>query len=159
MQKDDYEEGGGETAMQEYNVKEIRDLIIYTKTIPAHPASFAEFPNALYPDICDYLTSHNIPRLYTHQAEMFAKAQVGENVVITTSTASGKTLSFLLPVLQAVLEDPLTRAVFVYPTKALAADQYRALQPFLEYFGEGRIAAGVYDGDTFYFYKSEIYCH
>ena len=70
--------------MQEHNVKEIRDLIIYTKTIPAHPASFAEFPTALHPDICDYLTSHNIPRLYTHQAEMFAKAQAGENVVITT---------------------------------------------------------------------------
>ena len=142
--------------MQEHNVKEIRDLIIYTKTIPAHPASFAEFPNALYPDICDYLTSHNIPRLYTHQAEMLEKAQAGENVVITTSTASGKTLSFLLPVLQAVLEDPLTRAVFVYPTKALAADQYRALQPFLEYFGEGRIAAGVYDGDTMPAERSRI---
>ena len=63
-------------------------------------------------------------------------------MVITTSTASGKTLSFLLPVLQAALTDPLTRAVFVYPTKALASDQYRALQPVLEYFGEGRISAG-----------------
>ena len=63
--------------MQEHNVKAIRDLIIYTKTIPAHPASFAEFPTALHPDICDYLTSHNIPRLYTHQAEMFEKALAG----------------------------------------------------------------------------------
>ena len=134
--------------MQEQNANDIRDLVIYTKTMPAHPADFADFPSGLHSDIRTYLTSHNIPRLYTHQAEMFEKAQNGENVVITTSTASGKTLSFLLPVLQAVLEAPLTRAVFVYPTKALAADQYRALQPFLEYFGEGRIAAGVYDGDT-----------
>ena len=141
---------------QEHNAKDIRDLTIYTKTIPAHPASFADFPAELHPDIRTYLTSHNIPRLYTHQAEMFEKAQTGENVVITTSTASGKTLSFLLPVLQAVLDDPLTRAIFVYPTKALAADQYRALQPVLEYFGEGRISAGVYDGDTMQAERSRI---
>lgn len=142
--------------MQEQNANDIRDLVIYTKTMPAHPADFADFPSGLHSDIRTYLTSHNILRLYTHQAEMFEKAQNGENVVITTSTASGKTLSFLLPVLQAVLEAPLTRAVFVYPTKALAADQYRALQPFLEYFGEGRIAAGVYDGDTMPAERSRI---
>ena len=141
---------------QEHNAKDIRDLTIYTKTIPAHPASFADFPAELHPDIRTYLTSHNIPRLYTHQAEMFEKAQTGENVVITTSTASGKTLSFLLPVLQAVLDNPLTRAIFVYPTKALAADQYRALQPVLEYFGEGRISAGVYDGDTMQAERSRL---
>ena len=141
---------------QEHNAKDIRDLTIYTKTIPAHPASFADFPSVLHPDIRTYLTSHNIPRLYTHQAEMFEKAQSGENVVITTSTASGKTLSFLLPVLQAVLDNPLTRAIFVYPTKALAADQYRALQPILDYFGEGRISAGVYDGDTMQAERSRI---
>ena len=87
MQKDDYEERG-ETAMQEHNVKEIRDLIIYTKTIPAHPASFAEFPNALYPDICDYLTSHNIPRLYTHQAEMFEKELEEDGVDYKEYTAA-----------------------------------------------------------------------
>ena len=142
--------------MREESVQAIQDLVIYTKTIPAHPADFTDFPAGLHSDICAYLTGHGIPRLYTHQAEMFEKAQKGENVVITTSTASGKTLSFLLPVLQAVLEDPLARAVFVYPTKALAADQYRALQPFLEYFGEGRIAAGVYDGDTMPAERSRI---
>ena len=141
---------------QEHNAKDIRDLTIYTKTIPAHPAAFADFPAAIHPDIRTYLTSHNIPRLYTHQAEMFDKAQSGENVVITTSTASGKTLSFLLPVLQAVLDNPLTRAIFVYPTKALAADQYRALQAVLEYFGPGRISAGVYDGDTMQAERSRI---
>ena len=82
---------------QEHNAKDIRDLTIYTKTIPAHPASFADFPSVLHPDIRTYLTSHNIPRLYTHQAEMFEKAQSGENVVITTSTASGKTLDAEFP--------------------------------------------------------------
>ena len=79
---------------------------------------------------------------------MFEKVRAGENVVITTSTASGKTLAFLLPVLQEILEDPLTRAIFIYPTKALASDQYRAMQSILKFFGEGRVSAGVYDGDT-----------
>lgn len=99
---------------QEHNAKDIRDLTIYTKTIPAHPAAFADFPAAIHPDIRTYLTSHNIPRLYTHQAEMFDKAQSGENVVITTSTASGKTLSFLIPKL--VEED--RRLFFVGITRA-----------------------------------------
>ena len=70
---------------------------------------------------------------------MFEKVRAGENVVITTSTASGKTLAFLLPVLQKILEDPLTRAIFIYPTKALASDQCRAMQSILKFFGEGRV--------------------
>ena len=134
----------------------IEDLTIYTKTVPARTGEYADFPSALLPEIRAYLEGQGISRLYTHQAEMFEKAAAGKNVVITTSTASGKTLSFLLPVLQAALTDPLTRAVFVYPTKALASDQYRALQPVLEYFGEGRISAGVYDGDTLPAERSRI---
>ena len=63
------------------------------------------FPGALLPEIRAYLEGQGISRLYTHQAEMFEKAAAGKNVVITTSTASGKTLSFLLPVLQAALTD------------------------------------------------------
>ena len=77
--------------MREEGVQAIQDLVIYTKTIPAHPADFTDFPAGLHSDICAYLTGHGIPCLYTHQAEMFEKAQNGENVVITTSTASGKT--------------------------------------------------------------------
>ena len=132
------------------------DLTIYTNIVPARTGEYTDFPGALLPEIGDYLEKQGISRLYTHQAEMFEKADEGENIVITTSTASGKTLSFLLPVLQAVLKDPLTRAVFIYPTKALASDQYRALQPALEYFGEGRISAGVYDGDTMPAERSRI---
>ena len=127
---------------------DINDLIIYDKTIPAREAIYAEFPKQLLPDIQAYLQEHNVPKLYCHQAEMFEQAMLGKNVVITTATASGKTLSFLLPVLQEILQNPLSRAIFIYPTKALAADQYRALLPYLEYFGEHRIVAGVYDGDT-----------
>lgn len=129
---------------------------IYKKTIPEKSAAYADFPASLSREVRDYLHSNRIPRLYTHQAEMYEAAMEGSNVVITTSTASGKTLSFLLPVLQSILKDPLTRAVFLYPTKALASDQYRALCPVLEYFGAGRISAGVYDGDTMPAERSRI---
>ena len=127
---------------------DIKDCIIYEKTIPAHPALYDDFPENLLTELAGYLREKGIERLYCHQVEMFEKVTAGKHVVITTSTASGKTLSFLLPVVQEILKKPLTRAIFIYPTKALAADQYRAIRPFLEYFGENRIVAGVYDGDT-----------
>ena len=134
----------GETGMN----MDIKDCIIYEKTIPAHPALYDDFPENLLTELAGYLREKGIDRLYCHQVEMFEKVTAGKHVVITTSTASGKTLSFLLPVVQEILKKPLTRAIFIYPTKALAADQYRAIRPFLEYFGENRIVAGVYDGDT-----------
>ena len=134
----------GETGMN----MDIKDCIIYEKTIPAHPALYDDFPENLLTELAGYLREKGIERLYCHQVEMFEKVTAGKHVVITTSTASGKTLSFLLPVVQEILKKPLTRAIFIYPTKALAADQYRAIRPFLEYFGENRIVAGVYDGDT-----------
>lgn len=125
-----------------------KDYIIHTRVMPKKEAIYESYPESLRDEIQAYLRESGCERLYSHQAEMFAKAREGENVVITTATASGKTLAFLLPVLQEILEDPLTRAIFVYPTKALASDQYRALQPILAFLGEDKIEAGVYDGDT-----------
>ncbi|BBF41393.1 ATP-dependent RNA helicase [Lachnospiraceae bacterium KM106-2] len=127
---------------------EIKDLIIYEKTLESRNAEYAPFPKELSKEIQTYLEGRGIEQLYCHQAEMFDLAMERKNIVITTSTASGKTLSFLLPVLQDILQNPTTRAIFLYPTKALASDQYRAIQPYLDYFGENRISAGVYDGDT-----------
>ncbi|MBI4857502.1 MAG: DEAD/DEAH box helicase [Acetobacterium woodii] len=127
---------------------EIQDLIIYQKTIAKREGCYADFPASLSAEIGDFLSTRGITRLYSHQAEMFEAAQAQKNIVITTATASGKTLSFLLPVLQEILSNPTARAIFVYPTKALASDQYRALMPYLDYFGANRISAGVYDGDT-----------
>lgn len=126
----------------------INGLIIYEKTIPQREAQYADMPEGMNPEIRECLARQGIDRLYIHQAEMFREAVEKKNVVITTSTASGKTLSFLLPVLQEILSNPASRAVFIYPTKALAADQYRALQPWLAHFGRGKVNAGVYDGDT-----------
>ena len=105
------------------------DLIIYRKTIPAREPEYADFPEKLHPDIVKFLKNHGIEKLYIHQTEAYEQAAEGKNLVITTPTASGKSLCFYLPVINAILKEPLTRALFVYPTKALAADQYRALFP------------------------------
>ena len=130
------------------SLKEFENRIIAEKTIPAKEAVFTDFPERLSPELKAFLVSQGIEKLYSHQVEMFETASEGKNIVITTSTSSGKTLSFLLPVVQKILEDPTTRAIFLYPTKALAHDQYRNLVPILEYFGPKRIQAGIYDGDT-----------
>ena len=108
--------------------EEIKKLIIYTRKMKKREPLYRDYPEEFREEIRGYLESNHISRLYAHQVEMFEKVRAGENVVITTSTASGKTLAFLLPVLQEILEDPLTRAIFIYPTKALASDQYRAMQ-------------------------------
>lgn len=126
----------------------MRKNIIYTKTVPQKEASYAPYPEKLAMSLQEYLKTRGIKQLYCHQSEMFEEVEKKNNVVITTSTASGKTLSFLLPVVQQILKDPLTRAIFIYPTKALASDQYRAMQPLLDYLGKTRISAGIYDGDT-----------
>ena len=123
-------------------------FIAYSKTIPERAGTYTDYPPQMLPEIQEYLRQNGIQKLYQHQAEMFSQAISGNNIVITTSTASGKTLSFLLPVLQQILNDPQSRAIFIYPTKALASDQFRAIKPMLDYFGNNKIDAGVYDGDT-----------
>ena len=88
----------------------IEDMTAYMRIVPERKASYAEFPDTMNDEIKEYLVKQGINALYTHQTEMFEKAGRGENTVITTSTASGKTLAFLLPVLQKILEDPLKSA-------------------------------------------------
>ena len=125
-----------------------KNLTVTERTQKAREGSYVEYPVKLASEIRDYLQQSGIHRLYTHQAEMFNLAEQGCNVVITTSTASGKTLSFLLPVLQEILRNPGARAIFVYPTKALASDQFRVIREILKVFGGEKLSAGVYDGDT-----------
>ncbi len=127
---------------------DVRDCFIYSRTLPARSAQYVPFPDSFPGELAACLEQMGIDRLYTHQAQMYEEAMQGKDLVITTSTASGKTLSFLLPVISRILEEPQTRAIFLYPTKALAADQMRAMRPILEHFGKDRICAGVYDGDT-----------
>ena len=125
-----------------------RQYIIYSRYIEQRSAEYSVFPSEMLPELQNCLINNGIDKLYTHQAEMFEKAQQRKNIVITTSTASGKTLGFLLPVVQDILKNPLTRAIFIYPTKALASDQYRVMQPLVEFFGNNKVSIGIYDGDT-----------
>jgi DEAD/DEAH box helicase domain-containing protein len=111
---------------------------------PARDAQAAPFPDDLDPRVQEALAANGIFSLYAHQAEAWAAAQRGEHVIVTTGTASGKTLAFNLPVLDAVAREPKTRVLYLYPTKALAQDQARALQAYRV----SRLRAAIYDGDT-----------
>ncbi|HEY8393673.1 MAG TPA: DEAD/DEAH box helicase [Thermaerobacter sp.] len=114
---------------------------------PAEPGQYADPPAELDPRLVEWLRSRGIQRLYSHQAEAIAASLRGEDVVVVTPTASGKTLCYNLPVLQRILERPEARALYLFPTKALAQDQYAVLQDAVEQLGIP-LKAFTYDGDT-----------
>jgi len=114
---------------------------------PARPGEFAEFPETLAPALQKALVARGIDRLYTHQAEAFLHASTGRSVVIVTPTASGKTLCYNLPVLTGLLADPNARAMYLFPTKALAEDQLHEFQAAVDAMGSD-LRAFTYDGDT-----------
>ncbi len=114
---------------------------------PARPGELAEFPETLAPVLQKALVARGIDRLYTHQAEAFSQAAAGRNTVIVTPTASGKTLCYNLPVLNGLLADPNARAMYLFPTKALAGDQLVEFQKAVDAMGSD-LRAFTYDGDT-----------
>ena len=125
------------------------------RTFPARPAQFSPFPDDLHPALVDALRARGIGALYTHQATAWQRAQAGQHLVVVTGTASGKTLCYNLPVLDRLLRHPQARALYLFPTKALAQDQKDALSqlitanlqsPIPNIHSEIRIA--TYDGDT-----------
>jgi DEAD/DEAH box helicase domain-containing protein len=118
--------------------------IAYVGEEPAREPKLAELPDELHPRVRTALASQGIHALYTHQRATWDAAQRGEHVVITTGTASGKTLAFNLPVLDALARASNLRALYLYPTKALAQDQLRALTVARL----PRLRAAIYDGDT-----------
>ena len=118
--------------------------LAYLGTEPARDAQKVPLPDELNPRVREALAAQGIGRLYTHQAEAWEAAARGEHLVVTTGTASGKTLAFNLPVLDALAREPNRRALYLYPTKALAQDQLRSLGSFRL----PRLRAAIYDGDT-----------
>jgi len=114
-------------------------------------ARYAPFPDHLDARLIAALRKRGIDQLYSHQAEAIAHATAGRNVVTVTPTASGKTLSYNAPVMDAILSDPSTRALYLFPTKALAQDQLAELHQLAELLGVeggGDIGVFTYDGDT-----------
>ncbi|HEV2984439.1 MAG TPA: DEAD/DEAH box helicase, partial [Vicinamibacterales bacterium] len=101
--------------------------ITAVRRLPATTAQFAPFPDALDGRLKNALSSRGIEQLYTHQADAIDHALAGRNVVVITPTASGKTLCYNAPVLHSILHDPSSRALYLFPTKALAQDQLAEL--------------------------------
>ena len=122
-----------------------RDRIAHVETIPARKASYKKVDN-LNPKIVDYLKSKNA-KLYKHQSETYDAIQNDENVIITTPTASGKTLAFNLPIMETMIEDEDATALYIYPAKALSNDQLHVLEN-LEKSLDIKINPNTYDGDT-----------
>jgi len=117
--------------------------------LSARPARYADFPTNLDLRLIAALQERDTAPLYTHQAVAVEAALDGENVVVVTGTASGKTLCYNLPVLQTLLTDPEARALYLFPTKALSQDQAAALGDFLQTLNAvDQIPARTYDGDT-----------
>jgi len=114
---------------------------------PAKDGDYVEIPAGVAAPLRKALESRGIPKLYTHQARAFELASQGKNVTVVTPTASGKTLCYNLPVFQRLLEDPGARALYLFPTKALAEDQLHEFQAAVDATGAD-IRAFTYDGDT-----------
>lgn len=114
---------------------------------PARPPRYAEFPSTLSPELGAALTQRGIKQLYTHQRAAWDAATAGQDFVVVTPTASGKTLCYNLPVLDAILKDQSARALYLFPTKALAQDQLAEVHELVTILGAD-IKTFTYDGDT-----------
>ena len=115
--------------------------------IPASDARFAPLPDDLRPELARALAARGMERLYSHQADAYNAVRRGRHLVVVTPTASGKTLCYNLPVLQRLLEQPDRRALYLFPTKALAQDQLAELSG-LKHGLPIDLRVDTYDGDT-----------
>lgn len=127
--------------------REIMDNVTEWRTIPPRDAVYAPLPERLHPELLKALHAKGMDQLYSHQAAAFSAAQSGEHVVTVTPTASGKTLCYNLPVLQEIVSHPESRALYMFPTKALAQDQVAELQQFADLM-DCELKTHTYDGDT-----------
>jgi len=121
--------------------------ICHIESIPAQPARLVEMLPDIQPALRDALRQLGITELYTHQAESWHKLRDGHDIVVVTPTASGKTLCYNLPVLDSIMKNNSARALYVFPTKALAQDQVSALHSLIQQTGRD-IKTYTYDGDT-----------
>jgi DEAD/DEAH box helicase domain-containing protein len=118
--------------------------VVHRSVEPGRAGRSEPLPGALHPALVAALEKRGVTGLYAHQAETWEAVARGEHVVVTTGTASGKSLAFSLPALDAIANEPATRALFLYPTKALAQDQAR----WLAALGLPGLRPAIYDGDT-----------
>ncbi len=123
------------------------EILTAVRHFPAREAQWADLPSWVRPDLAAAYAGKGIRRLYSHQAAAAEAVLAGKNVLVVTPTASGKTLCYNLPVLNAILENPDTRALYLFPTKALAQDQLAELYDLNQRL-DHRFGVFTYDGDT-----------
>ncbi len=123
------------------------DNVTTWETIPAREGQMVDFPASMDTRLTAVLQKRGIKKLYTHQASAWDAAAQGKDYVVVTPTASGKTLCYNLPVLSAILQDRDSRALYLFPTKALALDQAGSLYDLIEAM-DVDVKAYTYDGDT-----------
>lgn len=123
------------------------EVLTCVRRIPAREAQFRPIPGWVTSDLSEAYRAKGIKALYSHQAAAAEVVRKGKNAVVVTPTASGKTLCYNLPVLNAVLENPDTRALDLFPTKALAQDQLAELHDLATRLND-RFGVFTYDGDT-----------
>ena len=121
--------------------------VVRWEELPARAAQYASFPDTLDTRLIPVLEKRGIHQLYTHQAHSIAATAAGKDVVVVTPTASGKTMCYNLPVLSAILQNQDARALYLFPTKALSADQVSELYELIEEM-DVDIKTYTYDGDT-----------
>src|ERR1700682_5932622 len=134
-------------SLPSFHSADFQGEITLDHVIPETAANFAPLPPDLRPELVTALAGRGIHRLYTHQADAYSAVRRGRHLVVVTPTASGKTLCYNLPVLQRLLEDPQRRALYLFPTKALAQDQLAELSA-LKHGLPIELRADTYDGDT-----------
>jgi DEAD/DEAH box helicase domain-containing protein len=126
---------------------ELASGFVEWRELPELPARYGAFPIRTDPRLIGALANRGIGALYTHQAESLAAVMQQQSIVVVTPTASGKTLCYNLPVIQTILDDPEARALYLFPTKALAQDQMQELHDLITEL-EVDIKTYTYDGDT-----------
>ena len=125
----------------------VQRLVTAHRILEAQPPRHAPWPVGLDSRLVDALRGRGVEALYTHQAQAVESVRAGRNVCVVTPTASGKTLCYNLPVIDAVARDEAARALYLFPTKALAADQLVELRALADAAGIG-LKTHTYDGDT-----------
>ena len=137
---------------------EYRDQLVCSREIPGRAARHARLDPPLHPELASALEALGIRELYTHQVQAVEAVRRGSDIVVVTGTASGKSLCYNLPVLERLLAEPDARALYIFPTKALAQDQLRGLERLIKANPRlaGIVRPGTYDGDTSPYHKRKV---
>jgi DEAD/DEAH box helicase domain-containing protein len=134
--------------LEELKLKEeLKENIVHWQTLEEKPARTVNLPEELHPKLVEALHKRGIEQLYTHQRTAFDLVSNDKSIVAVTPTASGKTLCYNLPVIQSILSNPNGRALYIFPTKALAQDQKSEINEVIQ-ASEMNLNSYTYDGDT-----------